>query len=98
MRTLKNRQNEEDLHAWCLLEESENEQWQEVISKQNKRKVKKVNQASLLSVESSHNSNPNSGAAGHVMPETMFPHVKLERETTSEKFVAAKWGANQRLG
>ena len=26
VRTLKNRQNEEDLHAWCLLEESENEQ------------------------------------------------------------------------
>ena len=26
----------EDLQAWCLLEESENEQWQEVISKQNK--------------------------------------------------------------
>ena len=22
-----------------------------------------------------------SGAAGHVMPETMFPHVKLERNT-----------------
>ena len=29
-------ENEEDLQAWCLLEESENEQWQEVISKQNK--------------------------------------------------------------
>ena len=26
-------QVEEDLQAWCLLEESENEQWQEVISK-----------------------------------------------------------------
>ena len=50
--------NEEDLQAWCLLEESENEQWQEVISKQNKRKVKKANPASLLSVENSHNSNP----------------------------------------
>ena len=23
-------ENEEDLQAWCLLEESENEQWQEV--------------------------------------------------------------------
>ena len=30
-----------------------------------------------------------SGAAGHVMPETMFPHVKLERETLPKKFVAA---------
>ena len=35
-------ENEEDLQAWCLLEESDNEQWQEVISKQKKRKVKKV--------------------------------------------------------
>ena len=53
-------ENEEDLQAWCLLEESENEQWQKVISKQNKRKVKKDkdNQASLLSMENSHNSNP----------------------------------------
>ena len=41
-----------------MLEESENEQWQEVIRKQNKRKVKKANQASLLSVESNHNLNP----------------------------------------
>ena len=29
-----------------------------------------------------------SGAAGHVMPETMFPHVKLERKTSPKKFVA----------
>ena len=28
---------EEDLQAWCLLEESENEQWQEVISKSRTR-------------------------------------------------------------
>ena len=46
------------MQAWCLVEESENEQWQEVISKQNKRLVKKVNHASLLSMENSHNSNP----------------------------------------
>ena len=36
-----------------------------------------------------------SGAAGHVMPETMFPRVKLERKTTPKKFVAAN---GQRLG
>ena len=30
-----------------------------------------------------------SGAAGHVMPETMFPRVKLERKTSSKKIVAA---------
>ena len=26
-------EDEDELHAWCLLEESENEQWQEVTSK-----------------------------------------------------------------
>ena len=92
-------ENEDYLQAWCLLEESENEQWQEVISKQNKRRVKKDKQASLLSMENSHTSNPkkivevkdkwvnvrvtmDSGAVGHVMPETMFPRVMLERKTT----------------
>ena len=29
------------------------------------------------------------GAAGHVMPEAMFPNVKLERKTQPKKFVAA---------
>ena len=87
-------ENDEDLQAWCLLEESENEQWQEVISKHNKRNVKKANPASLLRVENNHNSNPkkiveetdkwvkvrvamDSGAAGHVMPEAMFPMLSL---------------------
>ena len=43
-------ENEEDLQAWCLLEESENEQWQEVVSRRSKQRAKKVNQASQLSV------------------------------------------------
>ena len=30
-----------------------------------------------------------SGAAGHVMLETMFPCVNLERKTSPKKFVAA---------
>ena len=30
-----------------------------------------------------------SGAAGHVMPETMFPRVRLERKMSPKKFVAA---------
>ena len=68
--------------------------------------MKKVNQASLVSVESSDSLNPkkivevkdkwvkvrvtmDSGAAGHVMLETMFPCVKLERKTSPKKFVAA---------
>ena len=49
--------DEEDVLAWSVLEESENEQWQEVISRRDKQKVKKANQAALLSVENSHNSN-----------------------------------------
>ena len=51
-------ENEEDLHVWCTLEESESDQWQEVISRRSKQIMKNVNQASLLSVESSHSSSP----------------------------------------
>ena len=108
-------ENEEDLQAWCLLEESENEQWQDVISKQNKREVKKANQASLLSMENSHSSNPKKiaevkdkwvkvrvtmdpGTAGHVMPDTMSPRVKLKRKTTPKKFVAANGEQIKDLG
>ena len=108
-------ENKEDLQAWCLLEESVNEQWQEVISKQNKRSVKQDNQASLLSMENSHNVNPKkivevkdkwvkvrvtmgSGAAGHVMFESMFPRVKLKRKTTPKKFVAANGEQIKELG
>ena len=47
---------DEELQARCLLEDSENEQWQEVISKRDKHKVKEANHASLLSVDSSQNS------------------------------------------
>ena len=39
-----------------------------------------------------------SGAAGHVMPETMFPRVKLERKTTPKKFVAANGEQIKDLG
>ena len=96
--TKESTESEDDLQAWCKLEESESEQWQEVISRRSKQRAKKVNQAALLSVESSHDLSPrkiveeenrrvkvrvtmDSGAAGHVMPEAMFPHVKLERKT-----------------
>ena len=47
-------ETEEDLQARCQLEESENEQWQEVISRRSKQRAKEANQASLLSVETSH--------------------------------------------
>ena len=45
------REDDDELRAWCLLEESENEQWQEVVSKKSKLKSKKVAHESLLSVD-----------------------------------------------
>ena len=39
-----------------------------------------------------------SGAAGHVMPETMFPHVKIEHKTPLKKFVAANGEQIKDLG
>ena len=44
-------EDENELHAWRLLEESENEQWQEVTSKKSKLNKKKLDHGSLLSVE-----------------------------------------------
>ena len=44
-------EDDDELHAWCLLEESENEQWQEVTSKKTKLKTKKFAHESLLNVE-----------------------------------------------
>ena len=44
-------EDEDELHAWCLLEESENEQWKEVTSKKSQLKMKKIAHESLLSVE-----------------------------------------------
>ena len=35
-------EDEDELHAWCLLEESENEQWEEVICNKSKLKLKKL--------------------------------------------------------
>ena len=45
---------DEGKNSW----QQKGKQWQDVISKQNKRKGKKANQASLLSMGNSHNSNP----------------------------------------
>ena len=88
------------------MEESESEQWQEVINRRSKQREKKVKQSSLLSVENTQSVGSrkvvetkdkwvkvrvtmDTGAAGHVMPEAMFPNVKLERKTQPKKFVAA---------
>ena len=40
----------------------------------------------------------NSGAAGDVIPEAMFPRVKLERKTSPKKFVAANGEQIRDLG
>ena len=45
-------EDDDELHAWCLLEEGDNEQWQEVTSKKSKlKKKKKLDHESLLSVK-----------------------------------------------
>ena len=94
------------LHAWCFLEEGENEQGHEA-SKISKLKMKKFDHESLLSVENNSCPSPrkvveakddwvdiratmDTGVAGHVMPAEMFPRVKLDRTSTTKKFVAAK--------
>ena len=103
--------NEEELQAWCLLEESEHEQRQPVISR---GELKKAAGASLLSVDNNQSSShtttievkdrwlkvrvtTDSGAAGHVMIERILPQVKLERNTAPKQFLAAI-RTNQRLG
>ena len=101
------REDEDELLAWCLLEQSENEHWQEVTSKKPKLKKKKLDLKSWLSVEINSGVHPRkvievkgsgvdiratmeTGAAGHVMPAEMFLRVKLDRTSTTNKFVAAK--------
>ena len=95
--------------AWCLLEESENEQWQEVISRRSKQRAKKVNQASLLGVESSHSLSPKKVVEVKdkwvKVRVTMdsgtaghVMHVKLERKTSPKKFVAANGEQIKDLG
>ena len=108
------REDEDELHAWCLLEESENEQWQEVTSKKSKLK-KKLDHESLLSVQNNSGVLPrkvievkdkwvairatvDTGSAGHVMPAEMFPRVKLDRTSTTKRFVAANGERIKDLG
>ena len=50
------REDEDELHAWCLLEESWNERWQKVTRKKSKLEWNKLDHESLLGVEN------NSGA------------------------------------
>ena len=105
-RRQRGHQRDDELHAWYLLEESENEPWQEVTSKKSKLKMKNFAHESLLSVENKSCACPrkvidvkdncvniratvDTGAAWHVMPAEMFPRVKLDRTTTTKKFVAA---------
>ena len=58
----------DELHAWCLLEESENELWQEVIAERRADR------------------------------ERCSPRVKLDRTSTTKKFVAANGEKIKDLG
>ena len=108
------REDEDELHAWFLLEESENEQWQEVTSKKSKLK-KKLDHEPLLSVENNSGVLPrkiievkdkwvniratmDTGAAGHVVLAEMFPRVKLDRTNTNKEIRCSNWRKDQRLG
>ena len=94
--------NEEDQQAWCLSEETAHEQWQELISRRDKQKVKKPRQASPLRVENRQNSSSKKFSevkdrwvkvrvttASAAAGNVMLPRVKLEYKTSSKIFVAA---------
>ena len=51
-------EDDDELHAWCLLEESENEQWQEVMSEESELKLKKLAHEPLLRVENNSCASP----------------------------------------
>ena len=82
---------EQDLQAWCLLEACENEQRQAVTSRRDKQKMKKDKCVKVRVTM-------DSGGAGHVMRETMFPRVKLQRKTSPKTFVAANGEQIRGLG
>ena len=80
----------------------EDEQWQEVISRRDTQNTEESQPASLLSVENNQNCSSNKiidwcddrwvkirATMDSVMPENMFPRVKLEQKTEPKKFVAA---------
>ena len=96
------REDEHELYAWCLLEESENEQWQEVTRKKSKLKLKKLAHESLLSVENNSGVPPrkvikvkdnwvNISATldTGLHPAEIFSRVTLDRTRTTKRFVAA---------
>ena len=98
------RDNDEERQAWCLLAESANEQLQEVIRDTQKVKKAKVASLLSVENSQKPSSKKfievkdrwvevrvtvDSGAAGHVMPEGLFPRVKFERKTPPKKFAAA---------
>ena len=97
-----------------MLEESENEQWQVVTSKKSKLKKKLDHESLLSvennsgepprkAIEVKDNwvnirATMDTGAAGHVMLAEMFPRVKLDRTSTTKKFVATNGEKDQRFG
>ena len=104
----------ENLQACCLLEESEHEQWQEVISRKD---TKTEESCACLTAEcgrqsrfdsQEHNPSEERTSKGQgpkrfwtcrtVTPKGMFPHVKLERNSAPKKFVAADGEQIRELG
>ena len=51
-------EDDDELHAWCLLEEGEKERWQEVTSKKSNLKTKNFAHESLLSGENNSCASP----------------------------------------
>ena len=95
------------------MEESEHEQWQEVISRKDEQKVKDAAHVQLLSAENILGSTSKTidvkdwvkvrvtmdfGAARNLMTEGMYPRVQLELKTAQMKFVAVNGEQIRDLG
>ena len=91
------REDDDELHAWCLREEREDEQWQEVTSKtrvtaESRKKNSGASPKKVIGVKGNWvnvRATVDTGATGHVMQAEMFLRVKLDRTTKTKKFVAA---------
>ena len=96
-----------------MLEESENEQWQEVINKKSKLELKKLAHESLLSFEinSCQGKSLKSKTVGQTSEpqwtqelqgmscrQKMFPPVKLGRTSTTKRLIAANGEGIKDLG
>ena len=100
---------EDESYAWCLLDESESEQWQEVVSNKSIVNLKKIANGSLLSVENSCCAPPqkvvevrdNWANIRATMGTGVVGHVPttgIELHKYSKEILRSKWRKDQRLG